>query len=213
MNPIGQTNEELVARWHRQDSALRRQDLLSVTLTCLAELGPRGTTGREICRRAGVSHGLLRHYFRNPQNLLLETYEALCNRFIERFEALLGEADSDPWHTFDRFFAELFSDDWASPELLGAWQAFWTMVRSEPAFAAKNEQFNDRLRALLGSAILRLPNRGAMPLDEAVAVVSALMDGFWLDMCLAPKRTQRERALGLCKSAIKTLLGGNEVKN
>lgn len=27
-------------------------------------------TGREICRQAGVSHGLLRHYFQKPDNLL-----------------------------------------------------------------------------------------------------------------------------------------------
>ena len=62
-------------RVRRQAPTVRRQDLLAVTISCLARLGARGTTGREICRQAGVSHGLLRHYFKNPENLLLETYQ------------------------------------------------------------------------------------------------------------------------------------------
>ena len=61
-------------RASRQAPDVRRHDLLAATINCLARLGPRGTTGREICRQAGVSHGLLRHYFADPENLLLETY-------------------------------------------------------------------------------------------------------------------------------------------
>ena len=89
-------------RVSRQAPAVRREDLLKVTLTCLAQLGPRGTTGREICRRAGVSHGLLRHYFRNPDNLLFETYEELCDHFLARFEAELLTPDADPREAGDR---------------------------------------------------------------------------------------------------------------
>lgn len=56
-------------RTRREPPAVRRQDLIDVTVTCLARFGPRGATGREICRQAGVSHSLLRHYFRNPDRL------------------------------------------------------------------------------------------------------------------------------------------------
>jgi AcrR family transcriptional regulator len=69
-------------RVRRQPPAERRQELLAATVTCLARLGPRGATGREICREAGVSHGLLRHYFANPDNLLLETYRMLWTQYL-----------------------------------------------------------------------------------------------------------------------------------
>lgn len=186
----------------REDPAIRRQDLLQVTLSCLARLGPRGTTGREICRQAGVSHGLLRHYFENPHNLLLETYQQLCNDFLDRFEVELAPAEADPWVALDRFFALLFSKEWASPDVLGAWMAFWTLVRTHDDIRAVSESFNGRLRSLLAVAAGRLPagNR-KLPLDDAVALLSAVMDGLWLDFCLSPKRTSRERAIALANSA------------
>lgn len=201
------TIARLNPRRQRQEAAVRRQDLLDVTLRCLAELGPRGTTGREVCRRAGVSHGLLRHYFDNPQNLLFETYEALCDRYIARFEAILAEAGADPWQALDRLFVELFSEEWSGPETLGAWQAFWTMGRTDPAFAAKSEAYNARLRELLAEVIARLHGSGTLSLEDAVASVSAVMDGLWLDLCLSQSRTSRASALDLCRKAARQLLG------
>lgn len=190
------------ARARREDPAIRRQDLLAVTLSCLAKFGPRGTTGREICRQAGVSHGLLRHYFDNPDNLLLETYQQLCDNFLDRFETELSPPDTDPWVALDHFFGLQFSEEWASPDVLGAWMAFWTLVRTNEDIRAVSDSFNERLRALLAIAAARLPKKDRkLPLDDAVALLSAVMDGLWLDFCLSPTRTSRERAIELANVA------------
>lgn len=194
-------------RAQRQAPTVRRQDLLAVTVSCLARLGPRATTGREICRQAGVSHGLLRHYFTNPANLLYETYEELCDSFVVRFEAVLQDDTLEPWDALDRFFAVLFSEEWANTDMFGAWIAFWPMVRRDEQFAAKSEEHNARLGELLAQAMSRLPTRGGgMPLADAVPVVSAVMDGLWLDFCLSPTRTTRERGLELCSRTVRRLI-------
>jgi AcrR family transcriptional regulator len=191
-------------RSQRQEPEDRRQDLLAVTISCLARLGPRATTGREICRQAGVSHGLLRHYFDNPDNLLLETYQQLCDHFLERFERELLEPSGDPWAAMDRFFAVLFSDEWASSDILGAWMAFWTLVRSNKEFAEASESYNVRLRALLDIAFSRLPPKpGGIARADAIAILSAVMDGLWLDFCLSPSRLSRQRALELCSLTLR----------
>lgn len=200
------TPSEPRRRARRESPVVRRQDLLAVTISCLARLGPRGTTGREICRQAGVSHGLLRHYFQNPENLLLETYQELCDAFIARFEEELVPAD-DPWEALDRFFATLFSEEWASSDILGAWMAFWTLVRSREEFAQVSEEFNQRLRALLRTAVSRLPRRkGALPPDEVATILSAVMDGLWLEFCLSPTRLPRDDALALCSKTLRQLV-------
>jgi AcrR family transcriptional regulator len=194
-------------RARRQSPDVRRQDLLAVTISCLARLGPRGTTGREICRQAGVSHGLLRHYFSNPENLLLETYQELCDSFIQRFAEELQSSEPDPWEALDRFFAVLFSDQWASSEILGAWMAFWALVRTRPEFAEVGDHFNGKLRALLTEAVSRLPARpGRLPITDVAALLSAVMDGLWLDFCLSPTRLPRDRALELCSLALRQLV-------
>ena len=188
----------------RQAPDVRRQDLLDVTVSCLARLGPRGATGREICRQAGVSHGLLRHYFSNPDNLLLETYQELCDRMIQRFEEELAIPRDDAWETIDRFFAVLFSEQWSNSEMLGAWIAFWTLVRSNEEFAQVSEDYNRRVRDMLIAAAARLP-RGPLPLEDLAALLSAVMDGLWLDFCLSPERLSRERAMALGRLALRRL--------
>jgi TetR/AcrR family transcriptional repressor of bet genes len=189
----------------RQSPEVRRQDLLAVTINCLARLGPRGTTGREICRQAGVSHGLLRHYFNNPENLLLETYQELCDQVITRFEEEAAVPADNPWETIDRLFAALFSDQWANSDILGAWIAFWTLVRSNEDFARVSEDHNRKLRAMLVKAVSLLP-RGPIAPDDVATLLSAMMDGLWLDFCLSPTRLPRERAIELGQMTLRQLV-------
>lgn len=159
-----------------------------------------------VCRQAGVSHGLLRHYFDNPDNLLLETYQQLCDHFLARFEAELLAAHADPWEALDGFFAVLFSDEWASSDILGAWMAFWTLVRSNEDFAEVSESYNRRLRALLDTAFLRLPHTpDGLAREDAIPILSAVMDGLWLDFCLSPSRLSRDRALALCSLTLRRI--------
>lgn len=195
----------VVRRVTRQAPEVRRQDLLAVTINCLARLGPRATTGREVCRQAGVSHGLLRHYFRNPQNLLLETYEELCEQVIARFREEAALPADNPWDTIDRFFSVLFSEELANSDILGAWIAFWTLVRSDDSFAKVSEDHNRKLRVMLAEAVALLPAGPIAPADLAT-ILSAMMDGLWLDFCLSPARLPRERAIELGQLALRQLV-------
>jgi len=195
-------------RARRQSPVVRRQDLVAVTVRCLARYGARGTTGRAICREAGVSHGLLRHYFDNPDNLLLETYQQLCDDFLARFTTEAQPEPADPWLGLERFFVIAFSEEWASSEQLGAWTAFWGLVSGGGDFAKVSDAFNADLRALLERAARRLPPPSAMPMTDAIAILSAVMDGLWLEFCLNADRTPRERAVALCNATATRLFAG-----
>lgn len=192
------------ARARRKAPEDRRQDLLAAAVACLARLGPRGATGREICRQAGVSHGLLRHYFETPEALFLAAYSDLCDRFLAAFEARLTDDGRPPQSALDAFFEAQFSPDWANTDILGAWIAFWTLTRTDPAFAAVNDAYNRRLGALLDQALRRLP---LSPLDatEAAKILSATMDGLWLEVCLRPDADKRAEAVTLCRTALRRL--------
>lgn len=200
-------------RVRRESPLVRRKDLLAATVSCLARLGPRGTTGREICRQAGVSHGLLRHYFRNPDNLLLETYEQLCEDMLAHLEAAAIPFEADPRDALHRYFVAVFSDQWASPEIIGAWMVFWQQARSREDFAAVSHAFNMRQRALLGRLVTRLPVPAAtasqdLPMADAIALLSAVLDGLWIEYYLSDIRTSRARCIALCDRAAQILFAG-----
>jgi AcrR family transcriptional regulator len=193
-------------RARRQSPTVRRQDLLAVTVSCLARLGPRGTTGREICRQAGVSHGLLRHYFSNPDNLLLETYEQLCDQLLAHLEAQVAPFEDDPDRALHAFFVAVFSKQWASPDIIGAWMVFWQLVRSREDFAEVSAAFNLRQSALLEGIVRKLPKiEGTPPMKDAVAILSAVLDGLWIEFYLAETRTPVERCVRLCEETVDRL--------
>jgi TetR/AcrR family transcriptional repressor of bet genes len=192
-------------RARRKTPADRRQDLLAAVIACLARLGPRGATGREVCRQAGVSHGLLRHYFETPEALFTAAYGDLCDRFLAEFEARLTDASLSPEAALDAFFAVQFSEAWANPDILGAWIAFWTLTRTDPAFAAVNAAYNQRLRALIERALARL-NLG-LDLASAAQILASVMDGLWLETCLRPDAAGRAEAVRLCRLTLRALAG------
>ncbi len=194
-------------RRRRASPLVRRADLVAATVSCLARLGAKGATGREICRRAGVSHGLLRHYFRNPDNLLLETYEQLCEDMLAQLEAAAMPHAADPLEALHRYFVAVFSDDWAGPEIIGAWMVFWQQARSRADFAAVSDSFNARQRALLQRLVTQLPQRGegGLPMADAIALLSAVLDGLWIEYYLSDQRTPRGRCIALCDAAVRRL--------
>ena len=189
-------------RARRQSPDDRRRELLDATVASLAQLGARGTTGREICRRAGVSHGLLRHYFQNPDNLLLETYEALCERFLRHVEDTIEAHRGSPREALSLYFATSFSEEWAAQEIIAAWFVFWQLVRSREDFAEVSARFNARLRGLVEMLLHGLSAPCAVPLEDAVAIISNLIDGLWIDYYLAPARAPTARCVALCEQVV-----------
>jgi TetR/AcrR family transcriptional repressor of bet genes len=180
-------------RARRKAPADRRQDLLAAAIACLARLGPRGATGRE------------RHYFETPEALFAAAYGDLCDRFVAEFEARLTDAALSPDAALDAFFAVQFSEAWANPDVLGAWIAFWTLTRTDPAFAAVNAAYNQRLRALIERALGRLNpdfDRGS-----ASSILASVMDGLWLETCLRPDPAGRAEAERLCRLTLRALAG------
>lgn len=76
-----------------EKSAQRRMEILDSALKCFAEEGYHATTNRKIACRAGITEGLIYHYFPNKKSLLQEIIRAKfhqdCSplyRFLSRYE-------------------------------------------------------------------------------------------------------------------------------
>lgn len=76
------------------DHELRRQELLAATWRVIARTGIVGVTTREIAREAGVSTGVLAHYFADKEELLAAalrlSHQQVYARVRERTQGLLG---------------------------------------------------------------------------------------------------------------------------
>ena len=64
-------------KFTREGEERRREALIAAALDLVAEGGPGAATVRAIAERAGVTPGLIRHYFNSKEDLTREAYRAM----------------------------------------------------------------------------------------------------------------------------------------
>lgn len=174
------------ANFVREDADVRRQSLIAACAECLADVGARGVSVRSICRRAGVSAGLLTHYFSGIDQLILATYRDTGRRVAEATEAAVAAAGPDPRARLEAYVTASFRPPVLDPQLLATWLAFWSLITADPAMAREHAEsygdFREELEALLRAC--QGPSASADNLRLQAIAITALVDGLWLELCL-----------------------------
>jgi AcrR family transcriptional regulator len=182
-------------RFVRESADVRRQALIDATSRCLAEEGIGGTSVRAICSRAGVSPGLLTHYFDGVDALIIATYRNIGVRVGRAIEAAVHDAGSDPLLRLLAFVRSLFRPPILGSELLATWISFLSQAASSPTVAAAHAEiyagFRRRLDTLLHDAA---PDMTPDRVRIAVIGLSSVIDGLWLKLCLDQSQFTAEEA-------------------
>ncbi|MBU4433030.1 MAG: TetR family transcriptional regulator C-terminal domain-containing protein [Alphaproteobacteria bacterium] len=169
------------AAFTRETADVRRQALVAATEAVLARDGAGGASVRNICAQAGVSPGLLRHYFDGVDALIAAAYEAVGQRIEAALEAAVAAAGPEPRARITAYLTASFAPPVLDPQLLATWIAFWSLVKTDPAIgaihAADYAAYRARLEGLLA-------NCGARQTRLAAVALTAVVDGLWLELCL-----------------------------
>lgn len=168
----------------RESADTRRDALIAATARCLATRGAHGTSVRAICVEAGVSAGLLRHYFDGIDALVAATYRATGARVAAALhDAFRNLPEDKPRERLLAFVTASFRAPIADPELLATWLAFWSLSRTVPAIGVIHDEIYADNRRDMERLIAACPNAPADPRLAAVAL-TALVDGLWLELSL-----------------------------
>ena len=184
----------------------RRASLIAATATVLAELGAAGVSVRAISAEAGVSPGLLRHYFDGIDALIAETYRAVGERVSNALAEAVEGAGTDPRARLAAYVTASFRAPIADPGLLATWTAFWSLARSNAEIAALHGEVYGGYREEL-EALLRDCGMTEGQVRLAAVAMTALVDGLWLELCLAPEAFTAEEASGIAERYLDMLLG------
>lgn len=189
----------------RESADARRADLIEATAAVLAEHGLAGTNVRAICAKAGVSPGLLRHYFAGIDELVTATYEATSDRMDAIFAGAVEGAGRDPRARLNAYLTASFRPPVTDPELLGAWTAFWALARSDARMAAIHAESYAGYRARLGEL---LGACGVAPAEAArtAIMLTAMVDGLWLELSLDAGSFGAEAAVEMVERAVGALV-------
>lgn len=166
----------------RAGEEARRRDLLAATLDLVAEAGPDGATVRAIAARAGVTPGLIRHYFGTKEALLAEAWLGLMSDMAEAGTAAL-DGVADPVARLSRFVAASLRPPVVDGRAMALWAGFLQRMRGDEGLTAAHEAgylaYRDRLQGLIAACGLPDPRAGAI-------AVNALVDGLWIEASALP---------------------------
>lgn len=174
-------------KFRREGEAARREALISAALDLVAESGPQAATVRAIAERAGVTPGLIRHYFANKGELARAAFRTLMDRLTGISEASLDGSGMAPEQRLASFVVSSLRAPSVDPEVLTQWAGFIHMIRSDEALRAVHEAtyvgYRDRLERLISD--LSRTNDPAVLRAQAIAC-NALIDGLWLEGSALP---------------------------
>src|ERR1700731_2898552 len=161
---------------------MRRRELVEVTIDSLAEVGFVGTTLAQIAARAGVSPGLVAHYFDDKDGLLEAAFRSLARRVGTQVRARLRLVATPRGRIQAVIDANLAPEEFEQ-RTGTAWLAFWGQVLQVTPLRRVQSVYQRRTLSNLRSSLKKL-----MPQDDAqrlAAMIAAMIDGVWLRAALS----------------------------
>jgi AcrR family transcriptional regulator len=166
----------------------RRAEVLEATWRVISEQGLEAATVREIAAAAGVSKGVLAHYFTSKDEILIQAHRLAYDRVFVRADALTAEMEStealrqmlyealplDEERRIEALIDVSYMSRALNNDALRA-------VRGESALAAR-EWWRDAITRLAADGHLA----DGVDVDLLVAEIQALIDGISIQAVLYP---------------------------
>jgi len=198
--------------FHHESVEVRRQDLIAATLDAIAEFGLQGATVREIADRAGVTPGLIRHYFVSKELMFQAAYRAIMNTMFETANDAAEELGTNAVSRLRIFVISNFKPPIIDPRNLSLWATFISQITVDEALAAIHREgylaFRDKLEAHIGAALEETGRKLAPGELRYLAIaINGLMDGLWLEGSMAADMFGEGELAHVALSSVERLLG------
>ncbi|MFD2167091.1 transcriptional regulator BetI [Thalassotalea euphylliae] len=184
---------------------IRKQQLIEATLTSIEQNGLHGTTISSISKLAGVSTGIISHYFGGKPELLQSTFLYLLDQLKIDFLAQFDNGKPDARQRIDYIINANFSLSQISNKAAIAWLSFWVQSMHDENWQRLQKINNRRLAANLRFAFRQLLKPEYV--EQAATMLASQIDGQWLRCALDHGNEQQfESAAMQCRELAASLV-------
>lgn len=166
---------------------IRRKQLVDAAIAVIHAEGFANATVARIARKAGVSTGMVHHYFHDKDDLLFATMRFLLAELRADASMRLSRA-AEPQDRIGAIIDACFGDSQFDEQVFSAWLALYGNARQSPRLMNILALYHRRLRSSLLHDLRRLVAE-----DEALRLadgIGAMIDGLWLRYALTGKPEQ-----------------------
>ncbi len=196
--------------FRREPEEKRREALIAAAQSLVATGGPQAATVRAIAARAGVTAGLIRHYFQTKDDLTRAAYLALMDGMTDANSAVLETVGPDPELRLAVFVAASLRPPVMAGDRVGLWAGFLHAVQQDEALLEAHEAGYLGYRNILQGLIAALdrPALSAQLRTDAIAC-NAVIDGLWLEGSVIPHAFGPDELPRIGLRSVGALLGIN----
>ncbi|MBP2171275.1 TetR/AcrR family transcriptional repressor of bet genes [Erwinia toletana] len=165
--------------------AIRQAQLINATLTVIDRVGLADASIALIAKEAGVSTGIVSHYFGDKNGLLDACMRQILTDLYLAVERHRVRAADNPQAQIRAIIDGNFDLTQVAAPVLKTWLVFWTNSLHQKNLQRLQRVNDRRLHSNITAQFAReLPREQAR---QAGSSIAALIDGLWLRMTLAPQ--------------------------
>jgi AcrR family transcriptional regulator len=187
----------------------RRSDLQEAAIRCIAEKGYAAVTVAMICDDAGFSRGLIGHYFKGKDELVLEAISRSTAQLAEATRRGVEAAGTDPVDRLHAVVRSSFSPPGFTANQAAVWTALASNARWSPPLGAMYRQLWRDYRAGIAGLFERAAAQRHRSIDAKAAALlfERTIEGFWIGWVADPTMMSVAEAEGACHALVDLLLG------
>jgi TetR/AcrR family transcriptional regulator, transcriptional repressor of bet genes len=191
---------------------VRRDQLIRATMKCISKSGLSGVTMAQVTQQAGLSLGIANLHFQSKEKLLVETLRYVTDEYNRGQSAILQSDEyASPVAKLDAILQLDLSAKVTQREKMAVWFAFWGEAKSRPTYQRICRQTDFNSEGALCTLFQQIIDEGDHPgVDPALLAsgYTALIDGLWLNMLIAPQHLKRAQAEQVARNYIASVFPG-----
>jgi len=193
------------------DHARRREEIAQLAVSVIQREGAEAATVRRIAREGGFSIGVLSHYFRGKDELIVFAFQWIASRTFADLAARVKAAE--PGLARLRAALEFMLPAPGADSFIAVWFGLWGGAVHNPALAQVHRNYYARWRRCVGRCLAEAVQRGQVPgpvfVRDTTDLLVSGVDGLWIGAAFESGRFPARRRRALVDRLIAGVVGGS----
>jgi AcrR family transcriptional regulator len=185
----------------------RRRELQEAAIRSIADKGYAAVTVAMICEEAGFSRGLIGHYFKGKDALVLEAINGFTTELAAATREAVEAAGNDPFDRLHAVVKSSFSPPGFTPDKAAVWAALAGSAKWSPPLTDLYRELWRDYRSGIAGLMKRAAADRKMQVDADLAALlfSQMIEGFWIGWVADPVAVKRADAEEACHGMLDLL--------
>jgi phenylpropionate dioxygenase-like ring-hydroxylating dioxygenase large terminal subunit/AcrR family transcriptional regulator len=198
------TVPETALRAERVTREDRRRELIECAIEVIAENGLAGTTLVKVAAKAGLSAGIVNHYFETKDALLIEALRSLSEEFSAALEAAT-QAAATPEDGLLAIIDLSLDKVISAPPKIAVWYAFQSETHWRQSYTSLCGERDQAYMVTIKTLMALLAGPQAADADILARSFAGLLDSYWQDILFEGENFDRAAAASSCRRYLATI--------